>query len=230
MLHEKKEKSIYLNVGHETLADDSIKNATFRKTVDENTPGAVRRDWVSKDGKERGTKYEKHYGKLSGKITGISFYTGKYGKNLLVEITDGDEVVTLSIKSNSEYANSLMTKIPNIDLSKDVELIPYAFMDEKKNKAQKGITVIQDGNKIQTFFYDFATKKNAHGYPEYEYKLDKSGKQKSVSNAEWLLFFAQRNLWLTEYIEENHASSPTVSSPQEDTAEATPDEVFEQAF
>jgi hypothetical protein len=173
--------------------------------VTEDTPGAKRRDWVSPDKKNSGTKWEKHYEKIDGMITGIEFYDGDYGKNLIITIVDGEDAFAISIKTLSDYAEDLMKKIPSIDLSKKVTLAPYAFVDEKTKSPRKGITVVQDDKKVQKFFYDFHEKKSINGYPEYVHKVDKkTGERKEVSKPEWKIFFAQCNVWLVEYITEHH--------------------------
>lgn len=204
MLYEQQERGIYLNI--------LMSDGTFRQTVTEDTPGAVRRDWQSKDGKTSGTKWEKIYPAVDGTISGITFYEGEYGKNLVITLDDGDERYVLSIKSDSPYAEDLMKKIPNIAIADKVKFSPYSFEDEK-GKLRRGITVEQNGKKVQSYFYDFHTKKACNGYPEFVYKVDrKTGKKKDVSTEEWKIYFASARLWLIEYIEEHHLMRPANAS------------------
>ncbi len=217
----KQEKQSFINV----LSSDG----TFRQVVTEDTPGAVRRDWESADGKSSGTKWELVYQDVSGQITGLSFHEGDFGKNILVEITDGDDVDVVSLGTATPFGEDFMKKLPALDLSLPVTLAPYAFDDEKTGKTRKGVTVTQADKKIQNFFYDFAKKESINGYPVPKFKKNKDGSDKPFSKDEWKLYFATARQFLIEYIEE-HMDVKQSSAPQEDTAEATPDEVFEQAF
>ncbi len=197
MLKPIQEKANYVNI----LGSDG----TLRKTVDETTPGAVRREWKSGDGKSEGVKFELIYQELSGIITSIEIYEGDFGKNIIVGVTDGKEPeIKMSVSMNSPFGEDLAKKIPNIDLQEKVIFKPYAFTDDK-GKVRKGITIMQDGNKIQNFFYDIANKTNIHEYPNPEFKIDKkSGEKKPFSTDEWKIYFAQCRQFLLDYIEEHH--------------------------
>lgn len=180
-----------------------LSDGSMRVVVDENTEGAVRRDYETSDGKT-GTKWELVYNKLSGYITGIQFYDGDFGNNLQLTITDGEEKpIVLSLSTGSNFGEDMMKKLPAIDLTKRVVMIPYSFEDDN-GKLRKGMTVIQNGDeKIANFFYDPTTKKNLHGYPETSF-----GKKKTISKDEWKAYFLQCRIFLTDYINEHLATKP----------------------
>jgi hypothetical protein len=198
-LHAKEDRGTYINI----LSSDG----TFRQTVTEGTPGAVRRDWETKDG-AKGTKYELVYGSLDGVITGISFYDGDFGKNLILEMTDGDDKYVVSMATGMPFFEDFAKKLPNIDKTKPVSLAPYAFEDDK-GKTRKGVTVTQDGKKLQNYYYDFSGKENINGFPVPQFKKDKkTGEHKPFSTEEWKIYFAQCRVFLIEQIEEHHLIVP----------------------
>ena len=63
MLKEYTEKPRYINI----LGSDG----TLRETVTETTPGAIKREWKSGDGKSSGVKWERVYAEVSGINTTI---------------------------------------------------------------------------------------------------------------------------------------------------------------
>ena len=197
MLKPISEKATYVNI----LGSDG----TLRKEVTETTPGAVKREWKSGDGKSSGVKWEHIYSELSGVITTVEFYSGDYGVNLIIGVTDGDEPeVRLSMSMSSSFGEDFALKLPALDIKKPVIIKPYSFVDDN-GKPKKGVTVFQDGNKVQNFFYDAAKKETTHGCPVPQWKTDKkTGEKKQFTSEEWKLYFGIRRQFLIEYIEENH--------------------------
>lgn len=192
-LKNTKEDSIFASV----LADGKI-----HVTVPEGTEGAVIRKYKTSDGKE-GSKTEKVYSELIGKITKIDFYEGDYGRQLQVMVTDNnDKPVVLSLSTSSNYGEDMMKKLINVDLTKTVKIVPYSFVDDKK-KNKKGITIWQhikdDGKaeKIKNYFYDEDEKKNINGFPEPK-KL-----KKPLTTDQWKLYFGEVREFLVEKIIEH---------------------------
>ena len=182
------DNKIYLSV----LGSDG----SIRPTVNENTEGAVKRDYESSDGK-KGTKFELVYKAIGGKITGLAFYDGDYGKNLQIDITHDAGTHTLSLGTASNFGEDFLKKLPNIDLNEEVVITPYAFEDEK-GKMKKGVTITQDGEKIQNFFYDAEKKVNLHGYPKLTQKqID------SFDTDDWKVYFIGARKFLIEYAIKN---------------------------
>lgn len=197
----KKDRGTYLNV----LNSDG----TLRMVVDETTPGAVRRDWESGDGKTSGTKWELIFQTVSGIVSSVEMYEGDYGKNLIIGLTDGDDPeIKVSFSMNSAFGEDMAKKLPALDLTQKVELSPFSFEDDN-GKTRKGVSVVQDGKKVQNYFYDFHEKKAINGFPTPAFKKDKkTGELKPFSKDEWKIYFAQVRQFLIEYIEEHHLIAP----------------------
>lgn len=158
-------------------------DGSIRQSVAENTPGAVRRDYELKDG-TKGTKFEKVYARLWGPLQSIEIFEGDFGKNLLVTI-DG---YTLSMSVQQPFAEDFMKKLPNIDPAKEIELKPYSFEDEK-GKLRRGVTITQDGVKIQNHYYDPEKKEVANGYPEV-------GDSTGFDSDDWKMYFMKARKFL----------------------------------
>lgn len=204
MLIDAKEDVIYASV----LADGKI-----HVNVPEGTEGAVIRKYKTSDGKE-GTKIEKVYSELIGKITKVGFYEGDFGRSLQVTIVDGDEKpVVLSLSTSSSYGEDMMKKLLSVDINKTIKIVPYSFVDENK-KNKKGVTLWQANDKtgknekIQNYFYDPKKECNIHGYPEPK-KL-----KKPLSKDQWKLYFGEVREFLVEKITEHFKIDqvPTASS------------------
>lgn len=192
-LTKTQEKKNYVSI----LSSD----ATLRMVVPTGTPDSVVRTYETSDGKT-GTKTELVFNKMSGKITDISFFDGDFGKLLQLDITDDAGTLTLSVNTAQNYGEDLMKKIPSLDLSKGVEFAPYSFIDDN-GKTRKGVTVTQEGKKIQNFFYDIANKKNLYDYPT------PTGSEKDKDD--WKVYFIQARKFLVAYIEKNF---PTKNTPK----------------
>jgi len=203
-----------------------VSDGTIRVKTTESNPDAVRRDYELRDG-TKGTKFELVYNDLSGLITGISFYEGDFGKTLHITISDGEEKTILSLGIDSNYAEDLMKKIPNIKLDETVTLSPYSFEDDKK-KLRKGISVVQNEIKIKSFFYDTDKKETLHGFP----KVDKD---KTYDKDEWKIYFMTTRKFLEKFITENICQMFLGLSPEQvidavggkvvDTSDVTDDEI-----
>lgn len=187
MLKNLKEDVIYASV----LADGRI-----HITVNENTEGAVKREYETSDGKT-GSKWELVYSEISGMLSKINFFEGDYGKSLQLTITDGDEKpVVLSLSCASNYGEDAMKKLMNVDMEKEVKIVPYSFTDDK-GKSKKGVTIYQDDEKIQNYFYDAKKEKNVHGYPEPK-KL-----KKPLNKDQWKMYFMEVRMFLIDTITEH---------------------------
>lgn len=184
MLQEKQTAGTYL----------SIIGGKFRKQVSETTPGAIRREWETKDGKS-GVKWEKEYESVTGKISGINFYDGEYGKNITIFIKDGEEDYGISMGVATPYAEDVMKKIPAVVLDKTLTLTPYDFTDDK-GKRRRGITVYQDGKKFTDFFKD-ENKKPTNGAPAPEGDTD------SYDSEDWKMYYTKLRKFVIGYITDN---------------------------
>lgn len=180
-------------------------DGTIRKEVPEGSEGSVRREFEKKDG-TKGVKFEEIFQFVEGMIEEIGFYEGDFGKLLQVTI-DG---LTLSIPTSQPYAEDLMKKIPNIDMSKPVKLTPY-FIDDGKGKTKKGISVTQGTDKIKNYFYDETTKTNINGFPS------PTGNEKGNKDL-WKVYFITARVFLEKYITDNFVKK-SVEAPSWGTPE-----------
>lgn len=174
-----------------------LSDGKFHQRVDENTEGAVARtykkDILDSKGKKTGeeedvTVHDLVFSEATGMITNMYFLKGQFGENLIVEI-DNDGAI--SFNSNQSYGEQLLRKLPNIDLSKPVTLAPYNFA--KNGKSNKGVTVIQDGEKLQDYYFDYENKKSQNGLPEPKVKADGS--------VNWTIYFETVKEFLQEQVQ-----------------------------
>lgn len=182
---ETREHKVYLQV----IADGSI-----RKQVPEGTPGCVKREYEDRETKELKHKFEMSYSSISGMIGPITLNKGKFGDQIILPITDGDETYNLALSTSQNFGEDFMKKMPNINFDKPVRLAPFSFVADN-GKTIRGIDVRQDwnpnepmgegnGNKIISYYYDKDAKKNVNGYP------DPDGDTKGFSTDDWKIYFA----------------------------------------
>lgn len=146
-----------------------LADGKFHKSVDAGTEGAVVRSYEDKDGATK-TKTELVFDTVKGMITKLEFVDGEFGKSLHVEI-DNDGIV--SVGTASPFGEDLMKKLPSLDFSKEVTLTPYAFIPKGEENSKKGISVYQDGVKVQSNYYKADPENegkfiNINGIPEAE--------------------------------------------------------------
>lgn len=182
--NNEKPKGKFINI----LADGKM-----RLSVPEGTEGAEKREYETSDGKS-GVKHELVFTELTGLITDIKFWEGDYGKLIQVTVVDGEEEpVILSISASQNFGEDLMKKLPNVDLKKEVKLVPFSFEDDKKKK-HRGITIYQSDIKVENFYRDEDAKKNINGYPNPKaFKKDEK-----ISKTYWRKFFSEANEFLIE--------------------------------
>lgn len=173
-------------------------DGTIRQRCSENDPDAVRRDYELPTG-GKGTVFEKVYSYVEGYIAGIEYQEGQFGTQIMVDIhgTNGD-ACTLTIGSESRFAEPFLEKLPNIDPKEIVRIQPFSYEKDGKNRC--GVTVTQDDERIESAFktYNAETKQFSYllGYPAPE-AAEKMNKDK------WKLYFQQTRIWLRDYLEEN---------------------------
>ena len=193
---EARETKDYFNV----LADGK-----FHINVPEGTEGAVTRTYKTSTGEE-GSKLEKVYESLSGKINSVELYEGDYGKNIILNMEDEDGLFAASFGCSSNFGEDVLKKILNVDMEKDVDLVPFSFLG-KNGKNVKGVNIYQGGaredeNKVFSYFHDYNpdTKETTikNGYP----KAPTPKKGKVISSDEWKLYFATARLFMIDKVEE----------------------------
>ncbi len=195
-LNNKKREGTFVSI----ITEDSGLGM-LRVRSEKGEEGAIEREYKKKDG-SMATKWEIPFTEIFGKITGIEFNEGNYGRSINISIGDGKDKFILSTNTGADYGASLMKVLPNLDLSKDVTLTPYSFEDDDNND-RKGISVKQNGEKIKTFFYDIENKKNLHGIPEADEKKKPKRTEKTKWTKFWVSHFSDIEEFLVEYTSDN---------------------------
>lgn len=184
MLKEKQSSGTYLG----------IIGGKFRQAVPQGTPGAILRTYETRDGKT-GEKWEKEYESLTGRVSGVNFYDGEFGKNITVFFKDGEEDYGLTLGVATPYAEDLMKKLPAVILDKTLTITPYDFEDDK-GKRRRGITIYQDGKKIESFFFDREKKEIINGAPKPEGDTD------MFDSEDWKMYYTKLRKFTINYITE----------------------------
>lgn len=201
----------------DTIFASVLADGLIHVGVPKGTEGAIEREYETSDGK-KGSKTELVYTELTGLIQKVDFHEGDYGINLQIVVGDEDDEkpVTLSLSTESNFAEDMMKKLPNINLKKPVTLTPYSFENDK-GKKQRGISVTQknkkgEPEKIQSFYFDPDKKVVLNGYPAVP-KPEKGGKP--LSKTTWRKYFAAARDFLIEditerfHIEEGNSKTKT---------------------
>lgn len=175
----------------------SIIGGEFRKTVDENTPGAIKREWSV--GGKTGVKWELSFPSVDGVISSLEFHEGEYGKNLKVWIKDGDELFCVSAGVKTGFGEDLLKKLPAVNYKERIELTPYEFTPDGASHALKGVTFRQAGNKLTNFYRD-ADKKPSNGIPTTEASLEDMDKEERREY--WISYFAKVRRFMIKEIED----------------------------
>jgi len=167
-----------------------IKGNLMQKSTEDN-PEAVKREWKDDDGNIK-VKYEVVYSKVSGIITGVEFKTGDFGEQAIIKMSDVDEKIHIYMPTGSRYFSDFAKKLPNIDLTQEIEIMPYDFEGEK-GKPVKGMSVKCCGVKVMSYYYD--GKKTINGLPQ----PDKDWK--SYDSDDWKIFFMKEKKFLKKAVQ-----------------------------
>lgn len=181
------DQELYISV----LADGKFHLTSEEGAVDAQGQKATLREYETSKG-EKKSKWELTYQSLEGFIQAISFFEGEFGKILNLEIRD-DEVYTVSLNTASSFGEDVMKKLPNVDFKKRVTLKPYAFEDDN-GKNRKGITIYQEGDKINGYFYDGTNTINGAPTPE-------NGGE-GFDTDDWKMFYMTQRKFLIAFTEE----------------------------
>lgn len=167
-----------------------LADGKFHESVEDGTPGSVVREYEDSKTGEMKQKVELVHESVSGIITNVSFHDGEFGKSIQIEL-DGDGVVSVGVTST--FGEDFMKKLPAIKLDKEVKLTPYSF--EAEGKTRKGITVYQDGEKVESFYYDKEAKKAINGLPQPE------GDTAKYDSEDWKMHFMVVRKFLIKQVE-----------------------------
>jgi hypothetical protein len=138
-----------------------LADGKFHQEVTKETEGAIEREYEDADDVKK-TKWELIHDSVKGIITSVTIVEGYKGmKNLKIVIDT--EVIVTGVKGS--FGEDILKKLPALDFTKEVELTPYAFTPKGEDKTKKGVTVRQNGNKINNYYWDDVAKKEINGMP-----------------------------------------------------------------
>jgi hypothetical protein len=172
-----------------------LADGKFHQSVLEGTAGAVIREFKDKEDVVH-LKPELVFDEVSGMITNISFKDGEFGTNLQIEI-DGDGEISVGTSGN--FGEDLMKKLPALNFGLPVIMKPYSF--EVDGKSRKGVSVYQNGIKIDSFYWDKDKKVSLNGIPEVE------GDTSKFKSDDWKMHFMKVRKFLVKKIEDMPAIS-----------------------
>lgn len=168
----------------------------FKESATEETPGAEKREWETKDGKS-GTKWELTHDYVTGKITNLEYRDGEYGTDLMVTVQDPEAKIVIQISEKSRYYDDFAKKVKAIDFNEEVYLAPFDFDGENaKGKAKRfaGITIKQGDKKITSYYYD--GKKPINKMPKVNEK-----EKEEMGDDYWTVYFTKLRVFLKKEIQ-----------------------------
>ena len=141
----------------------------------------------------------------TGKIQQISFKETDYGEVCNIDL--GDAILTLN--TSSRYFTDFACKIFNADISQEITFHPYD-MEVEGGKKRQGISLQQNGVKLQNFFYGKSGTADVvlHGFPI----VDEVKKEKLKKNY-WKTYFAEVEAFLIEKLQELKITEPPIVEP-----------------
>lgn len=190
----------------------SIIGGTLREKVDENTPGAVRREWKLKDGTS-GVKFEKLHKNLNGFIVGMEFKDGDFGEQFILTLKKGDNRAIVYMPTDSAYYTDFAKKLPNIHLDDDITFNPYEMSRKGTDKKRRGVSILQEGIKITSFYYDYEKKKAINKIPVPK------GDTSKYNSDQWKMFFLEEKMFLKKEVESVIKTLPDMIAVSPDKAE-----------
>ena len=141
-----------------------LADGKFHQQVEEGTVGAIVREYEDEND-EKKVKFELIHDSVKGIITKVSIEDGYKGLKNINLVIDS-EIVSTGVKG--QFGEDLLKKLPNLDLSKEVTITPYSFIPKGETNSKKGVTVYQDGIKMDSFYWDKETKTEKNGVPTAE--------------------------------------------------------------
>jgi len=160
-----------------------LSDGKFHTEATEGAEGSVKREYETSDGK-KGVKNEFIVESIQGKMISLNVHESDYGKMIQVTLGDEKEKIIISLNSASSFGEDFMKKLPLIDVTKEVKLVPYSFEDEL-GKKRKGVTIYQDDEKILSNYGSKVGEKYVvtNGYPAIPEGSDK------FDTDDWKMYF-----------------------------------------
>jgi hypothetical protein len=134
-----------------------IANGKVVRNAEAGTPGAIRVEKKDKKGNGTGEfTFQLHSDSVDGRITRLQAkvdqFNGEEIRKLTVTLNDGGQLINVDINEKSRYWQYFMYALPNIDMTKPVELMPWDFTPAGEKKPKTGMTVKQGGSKVPPAF------------------------------------------------------------------------------
>jgi len=183
----------------------TVVQGKLAKKVNDDTPGATKREYETKDW-TKWVKYEIYYKSVTGLITGLDFIDWVFWEQFAITLYKDGQNVKITVPTDWNYFSDFAKKLPNISLSKEVTLSVFDF--EWDNwKRIKWVNIVQDWNKVYTYYYDAEKKKSINGFPEVDKK-----EAKWYDKDDWKVFFLKVKKFLkAEVIKQaKDVSKPTM--------------------
>ena len=189
-------------------------DGTFRVEVPEGTPNAVVREYEQDDVKK--IKHELIFHKMTGKIENITFRDGDYGRTIDLFIRNDKALYIVSINTANNYSSDIMKKLPNVNLEEEVVLNPYSFTGDT-GKNIKGVSILQDGEKILSYFWDKNKEEIINDFPVNDEEKKPEATATTKWKKYWKAYFSDVEEFLVEYTEEKIIPNlPEIEVPEEE--------------
>lgn len=176
-----------MSLGNEVRYNNVFLNLSrgkFNLAVNVKTEGEVAaaiKDGAVKITHDSGESYFKQYDTLIGKIFSINpKEVVNHQKRWVVKVFDEktNTMYNVQMLYSSRYATGILSKLPNIDLTKEVKFKAGIFIEGKKQTPY--VTIWQNGQKVSNYY----TKEDPKGLPKMEKILNPNGKPLMVSGRE----------------------------------------------
>ena len=173
-------------------------DGAFRTRVREDYPEAIRR--INKNNVE---VFEREVRALFGVIEDVAIEKTDFGDQIKITLDENEEKKhpVLSFGVESKNGRDVLRKLPSVDFTKEVRIMPYRFTPEDSPEEKSGISFTQqdsDGKftvKIENFFYDAEKKSYKHEFPTIDWDNATESQQK--------IYKVQRDDFLVQYLKEN---------------------------
>lgn len=147
----------------------NVSGGKFIRRVSEPTDTSKPR--ILEKGENAGKEvHEEHFDEIAGRLISVKVETNDWGKRWAFEIDteeDGNgEVSIIQTPYSSGYASAILSRIPNLDLKKDVLFRGYKFRDKTANKERQGVTLYQNTSAPAGKIAPYYTKENPNGCPD----------------------------------------------------------------
>lgn len=187
---------------------------TFRTRVPEGTPDALERK-LEKGPNAGKMVYEREVKALFGYIESVAIEDSDYGKQVKITLDKNEDgknpILTFGVESKD--GRDILKKLPGIDYSKEVRIMPYRFTPNDKPDEISGISIFQQDDegkytvKIENFFFDPVNKTYLHDFPTIDWDNSDEAGQK--------IYKIQRDAFLVKYVQENVVSKVSAKKPPE---------------